>query len=133
MKQLFLILFLFVASQTLTAQTQNQKIFFDCCNKAINYFKDFLIKQTKGQTSFEKSKNLFIKSYIHKQLLVLKSLNQIDDTSFDHLTQELTDIKTLEFKKLISKMNQQKERNNIKIGDTIVSLPTYGSGLSIYL
>ena len=127
---LFLSLFLII-SVTLTAQTLIQKDFHDTCNQAITYFKAFLIKQGKDRKSFEMSKELFAKSL--DQLAVLKTMGQIDSSNFNYLNQELISIKGLEYTKIITQMNHEKERHNIRIDDTIVSLSLEGTRLAVFI
>ena len=130
-KSLLLLSLILITSVTLTAQSLMQKDFYDTCNKAITYFNTFLIKQGKDRKSFEKSKKLFAKSL--DQLTLLKSMDQIDSSNFNHLNEELTSIKGSEFTKIMTKWNQQKERQNIQIDDTIVSLPKQGIGLVLFI
>lgn len=130
-KSLLFLSLLLITSVTLTAQTLIQKDFHDTCNKAITYFKTFLIKKGKDRKSFEKSKELFAKSL--DQLAILKTMDQIDSSSFNYLNQELTSIKGLEYAKIMTQMNQEKEKHNIRIDDTIVSLPLEGTHLAVFI
>ena len=130
-KSLLLLSLILITSVSLSAQSLIQKDFHDTCNKAITYFKTFLIKQGKDRKSFEKSKELFAKSL--DKLALLKTMDQIDSLNFDHLNQELTSLKDSEFTKIMTKWNQQKEKHNIRIDDTIVSLPLEGVHLALFI
>lgn len=131
MQKLLGMLYLLIFSFTVYAQNENQKAFIESCNNAINYYQNFLVKLTNGHSDFEKGKNLFTVSL--KKLLTLKSLNEIDEKHFDNLKVEIENMKSLDFKTIISKDHQQSEKHYIEINGIVTPLSETSASIFLYL
>ncbi len=134
MRKALLVLTTLFVTHVATAQTEKQKAFADSCNKAINYYKDFLIRLTKGQPSFSKGKKLFATSY--KQLLDLKANDEVpvDEEQYELLVKALENMKSKDYKAFIATEQRLKDKVRVNInGKTAILSADNGVPLAVVL